>query len=336
MSERTVYFFDIPDQSEGSPIRLRIPSDTGDARSFPFRNRLEIGRYQEGRRPTSEVLLIDDATVSRRHCVLTRTADGRCFLRDTSRNGTWVDGRRLVPNVEVEIQNGHVIGVAQNHLFVLEGCSDPAAGADAEDTGDGTLSRSSTNIVTVLVGDIRDYTVMVQKVPVDTLQRSVREVFERLEKRVTELGGVIKEYPGDAIFAYWEARDAGDQAANACRSSLSLDRLCRELAEDPRIWPIREFPLRVDWALATGPVVIRTMGGDRPTGLSMVGEPVVLAFRIEKLADDATGTILACERTVRLIGDGFETRDLGYAAAKGFVDPIRVYSILGERAPHDG
>jgi len=145
VSERTVYFFDLP-ISPRVAHPTEDPLGHGDTRSFPFRNRLEIGRYQEGRRPTSEVLLIDDATVSRRHCVLTRTADGRCFLRDTSRNGTWVDGRRLVPNVEVEIQNGHVIGVAQNHLFVLEGCSDPAAGADAEDTGDApSVARPRTS-----------------------------------------------------------------------------------------------------------------------------------------------------------------------------------------------
>lgn len=336
MSGRAVYFFAAPDPAAGPFAWLRPCADPGDVRSFPFREQLEIGRYQEGQPPSSDTLLIDDPTISRRHCVLTRTAGGRCFLRDTSRNGTFVDGRRLVPNVEYEIQSESVIGVAQDHLFILVAPIEPGAAGHSDEVEEGTVSCSFANIVTVLVGDIRDYTVMVQKAPVDTLQRSVSGVFEHLEKRVAELGGVVKEYPGDAIFAFWEARDGVSQASRACRAALSLDRFCRDLAKDPAIWPIREFPLMLDWALATGSVVIRSMGGDRPRGLSMVGEPVVLAFRIEKLADDAAGSVLACERTFALIGDGFETRDLGYLGAKGFEKPVRVYSILGERDAHAG
>jgi class 3 adenylate cyclase len=336
VSERTVYFFDFPSQAEGSHLQLRIHSDAGDARTFPFKDHLEIGRYQEGRRLSSDILLIDDPTVSHRHCVLTRAPDGRCFLRDTSRNGTWVDGRRLVPNVEVEIQNGQVMSLGHDHLFVLEGSVDLGADGSAGLQGDGTLSCSSANVVTVLVGDIRDYTAMVQMIPPDTLQRSVRSVFAHLEKRVADLGGAIHEYQGDAIFAYWEARAGNNPAVRACHSALLLDRLCREMAEDARIWPIPEFPLKMDWALATGLVVIRTLGGDRPSGLSMVGEPVVLAYRIEKLADDATGPIIVCDRTFQMIGNGFETRDLGYVGAKGFENPIRIHSILGERGADGG
>ena len=64
---------------------------------FLFFNRVEIGRFHEKRRLPG-MLLVRDQTVSSRHCVITQEPDGRCFVRDMSRNGTRVDGRRLTPN----------------------------------------------------------------------------------------------------------------------------------------------------------------------------------------------------------------------------------------------
>lgn len=329
------YHFDPPPPDDSPTWSLRLRTKGGDDRRFPFAKQLEIGRYQAGGDAPPGTLLIDDPTVSRRHCVLTRTAEAQCVLRDTSSNGTWVDGRRLVPGIEVEIQSGQVIRLGKDHLFELEaGASTVRETDSAADSS--TVRFSSITTVTVLVGDIRDYTLLVRKVPPEDLQQSVSRVFQRLERTVAELGGTIKEYPGDAIFAFWEHRSKANQAAAACRAALALRELAARLAAESSVWCIREFPLKMDWALATGPVVIGSMGGTRPTGLSMVGEPVVLAFRIEKLADDRTGPILACEQTAQLVGDAFVTRDLGPIDPKGFETSKRIYAILGTRGANGG
>ena len=50
---------------------------------FLFFNRVEIGRFHEKRRLPG-MLLVNDQTVSSRHCVITQEPDGRCFIRDMS------------------------------------------------------------------------------------------------------------------------------------------------------------------------------------------------------------------------------------------------------------
>jgi class 3 adenylate cyclase len=87
----------------------------------------------------------------------------------------------------------------------------------------------------------------------------------------------------------------------------------------------------MDWALATGPVLLDSMGGIRPTGLSLIGEPVVLAFRMEKFANDATGRILVCRVTKAMSVGAFVFRDLGRMQAKGFDEPDQVFALEGER-----
>ena len=92
------------------------------------------------------------------------------------------------------------------------------------------------------------------------------------------------------------------------------------------------FPLGMDWSLATGMVLVETMGGDSPTGLSMLGEPVVLAFRLEKLAQEEGGGIVVGAATHAMAGDAFEFEDQGTAEVAGFEEPQRYFSLHGERA----
>ena len=307
-------------------VDLVANTGTADEQRVPFSGLLEIGRDEEGRQPFPGLLLVTDSAVSRRHCLIARSADGRWYVRDVSRNGTRVAGRRLVPNVETEISPGETLTVG-SHQFTFE--TRAAASGPAPWTCEGETDAAPTQTTaTVLVGDIRDYTVLVRRVLSPVLQRSVARVFEILTSEVIGLGGTVKEYPGDAVLAFWEGALDGAQTSVACRAALALDRLAHQIAADPTVWEVADFPLLMDWALATGPVLIHTFGGARPQGLSLVGEPVVLAFQLEKLAGDDTGTILTCGRTRALAGTGFAFRDLGEIAPRGFHQRSHVYALL--------
>jgi class 3 adenylate cyclase len=298
-------------------------------RRFTFYDRIEFGRDRgDGSVPAPGTMMVRDDVVSRRHCVVTQTQSGQCMVRDLSRNGTRIDGRRLIPNLESEISVGQILTVGLNHEFVLA----PAAAAPVKIESlelDRTTGVQGHTVATVLVGDIRDYTVLVRAAESAALQQSVSRVFEGLAEVVEQFGGAIKEYQGDALFAFWEGALDPGQVAKACSAALALHELSRRMADDPRIWKLPKFPLHLDWALATGPVVIDSFGGRMPTGLSMIGEAVVKAFRIEKFANDDTGPIVACPVTRNIASDLFTFRDLGEFHAKGFDKPDKVFAVSG-------
>ena len=295
---------------------------------FLFFDRIEIGRFHE-KRQLPGVLLVRDPTVSSRHCVVTQEPDGRCFVRDTSRNGTRVDGRRLTPNLKTELEVGQVLSVGRVLQLRLDGTA-PEESRFGEVVSE-TQGLGSTTIATVLVGDIRNYTSLVQLVGAVELQQSVNRVFRRLEAEVQRLGGTIKEFQGDALFAFWERVPGGCHVSEACRAALHLDRFVDRLAADPAVWSIGGLPLEMDFALATGMVTISGYGNDGALGLSMVGEPVVLAFRIEKVADASTGPIIVCPSTRAMADSGFEFRDLGPHPVKGFEEPQKLYALVGQK-----
>jgi class 3 adenylate cyclase len=294
----------------------------------PFQDRLEIGRDADDRPLEAGLLLVPDPEVSRHHCVLTRRSGGRFFVRDESRNGTRIDGRRIVPHVETECRPGQTIAVSGTWRFVLSNGAAAPLGPDSLD-GMNTVPRSQRCIATVLVGDITDYTVMIREALTDELQQAVRRLYEVLSVEVAAHGGTVKEFQGDAILAFWEGDASGRQAVRACRAALKLDEVARRVARDPAAWTPREHPLSMDWALSTGLVLLDSFGASGPGGLSMMGEPVVRAFRMEKFADAATGPILACRATREAAGDAFEWEDQGERIAKGFALPDRIFSLRG-------
>lgn len=318
-----------PAPAPNTPAKHLIVNGGGpDEQRYTFFDRVEIRRRQPDSEPG--VVAIDDPTVSSRHCVITQTHEGLCFVRDVSRNGTRLDGRRLVPNIEVEITPGQVLSVGHETQLVLGGES-ASAKPRSSIVGEafvGTTEEVESRRVTVLVGDIRDYTILVQEAPATALQASVSRLFERLDREVVRHGGTVKEHQGDALFAFWEV-GMEPHAIAACRAALALDRLVKTLAADRDVWTLHDFPLRMEWALTTGPVLIHSFGGAHPTGLSVVGEPVVLAFRMEKLAGDETGPIVACPVTREEAGGCFLFDNRRQEHIKGFERPIEVCTLRG-------
>ncbi len=324
-------YYEPPATIGPAPADLVRNLGTDQEQRFRFYERIDVGRYKSGQVLAPGVLLVDDATVSSRHCSVTRNQDGSFVVRDVSRNGTRVDGRRLVPNLEFQLKVGQTIQVSDELELVL--LAEEIPQIDQAFESNATVGTSKVSYVTTLVGDIRDYTMLVQKVPPEELQKCVERVFARLEQTVNDLGGTVKEYQGDAIFAFWEEDERAEtnHAERACHAALALHEIALEIADDDSIWSIENFPLKIDWALATGPVMIDSFGGERRKGLSMVGEPVVLAFRIEKFVSDKTGPILACSDTREKAEKRFKFKRVGKRHAKGFEEASELFSLKAPR-----
>ena len=294
---------------------LVIAPNTPQEQSFPFVEQIVIGRRNPEPGDPENRIAIDDKKVSGRHCVVSQSPEGSFVVRDVSRNGTRLDGRRLVPNLEVELKPGGMIQVGAYQLELrISQTNVPTVESSRE--LDETVAAADETPVTIVVGDIRDYTVLSRKFSPALVMESVQGVFRALEAKVLEYRGTIKEYQGDAIFAFWEAQDwlqAQQTCRDACLAALWLDWTVQQLAVDPSVWKIQEFPLQMDWAVTSGTVSITSMS----TGLAVVGDAVNYAFRLEKLATDETGRILTGYATHLLAREQFEMRDLGTHQVKG-------------------
>lgn len=100
---------------EGMPI-LVVRGGDDEGRYFT----LAGGVTRIGRHADSDVVL-DDITVSRRHCELQHQSGGYLVRDMGSLNGTYVNQERVD---ESEVRHGDEIQVGKFHLVLLEGVSD--------------------------------------------------------------------------------------------------------------------------------------------------------------------------------------------------------------------
>ncbi|MYY87216.1 FHA domain-containing protein, partial [Streptomyces sp. SID335] len=91
---------------------------------------LHGGRIQVGRSADADVPL-DDPDVSRMHCSVTLTADGRVTVTDLgSTNGTAVDGKEVTDR-PVRLSPGSLLRIGESALRLTDGAGGPVSGAGA-------------------------------------------------------------------------------------------------------------------------------------------------------------------------------------------------------------
>ena len=155
-------------------------------------------------------------------------------------------------------------------------------------------------------------------------QREVVGAFQACCASVVQrLGGMVAQYLGDGVLAYFGYPAAHeDDAERAVRAGLSIVEAVGGLRPAQGVAP------RTRIGIATGLVVVGDLVREGVTQQNAaIGATTNLAARLQALAEP--NTVVIAQDTQRLLGSMFELCDLGAHALKGFDEPVRVHRVLG-------
>lgn len=166
--------------------------------------------------------------------------------------------------------------------------------ADKDFRGEGIRKR-----VTILESDIRGSTDFTRNNAPEEVRNTINEYLAAMEKVITQNGGYINKYIGDAIFAvFGYPMDYTDHAERAVRAALemqeSLNRLIAKWEEQGRE-PFR----RIGVGIETGDVIMSQMGGGSRVQIDVVGDTANLAARLEELTKEYGRPVVIGEDTYR-------------------------------------
>ncbi len=179
------------------------------------------------------------------------------------------------------------------------------------------LMATRSKLAVILHADVVGSTALVQKDERVAHER-IQNSFQRLSETITAYGGVTHEVRGDALVAVMGRASDGVSATLAFQVANTEQNAV--LADDIRP------EIRV--GIALGEVVVADN--------TVTGPGVVLAQRIEQLAEPRGLCISAAihEAVPRRLP--VEIKSLGDQSVKGFDEPVRVYSVClraGEKVP---
>src|SRR5258708_28621180 len=157
-----------------------------------------------------------------------------------SRNGTFVNDQRVI--MPVTLESGSRIRIAD-----YESAFDQDSGQEEGEHVDATVAALSSDgshailSVAILVCDIRGFTPMAEKLGEQKIAHLLGNWFRDTGNIVHSAGGIIDKYIGDAVLAYWPARDQeGTESAICLDSSLAILQLASNQTSRK---PPQPFPL---------------------------------------------------------------------------------------------
>ncbi len=289
-------------------------------------DRICIGRTCKGM-PAQKRIRLEDPRVSRDHAEIVWTA-GCLQIVDNSRNGTWVNHSRMAAGAARRLADGDRIGVG-NFEFLVRLPTAEAANGEDEAATELTKVSSVSEVITALMADIRGFSGYAQQHSSAEAHGMIKNIFNVFSEIVDRFNGTLKDYAGDAIFAFWEHRfkDAAAQADQACRAAQRQMHVFADLRVALAERYADADKLRIGWGITTGPITLSSLGS-RASDLAVVGDCVNLAARLSGLANkEIPEAILVCARTAALIEGRFALQDLGRHAIRGRQGPEPLFAL---------
>jgi len=181
--------------------------------------------------------------------------------------------------------------------------------------------------VSVIFADIVGFTQMAEKMEPQLVSQLLNEYFSRMADVVLEFDGTLDKFIGDCIMAVFGAPyPQEDHAERAVRVALEMRRrlneLNKELEKDP--------PIQMRMGINSGKVVAGPIGSHKRKEITVLGDTVNIASRIESMVAEA-GQIVVGARTRELVADTFEVKDLGTVSLKGKKKAVGVFEVLAEK-----
>ncbi len=289
-------------------------------------DKIFIGRSCTGVDPQKRIL-VQDAQVSRDHAVVSRRAE-HLKITDRSKNGTWVNGTRLAAGASSEIVDGDTIKVGE---FAFRVCY-PENVTDVQDAymlTDGTRVTATEIMVTNVVADVRDFTTFSQDHASSDVYALMKEIFDKFSAIVYRFKGTIKDYAGDAVYAFWnhDVEAIKGQAILACQAAIKQTQTINDIREQLIGKNLAADNLQLAWGITTGKVTMSHYGS-RAADLALVGDCTNLAFRFSGLANkELSEKIVICSHTADLVGGDLVLKDLGSVSIKGRAGQEHVFAI---------
>ena len=173
-------------------------------------------------------------------------------------------------------------------------------------------------VIALLFSDIRGFTAFAEHRSPEEALAVLNRYLQLQADLVQRFHGDVDKFMGDAVFAHFTG---DDMALDAIRCAVEMHRAVRGAsASDPRL-----PPLAVGVGIATGEVIVGSVGGSDRLDYTAVGAPVNLASRLCAVAEP--NETLLNDATFAAVRGLVAAEPVAPIAVKGFTEPVAAYRM---------
>jgi adenylate cyclase len=242
-------------------------------RSIP----IELGSVCSIGRGTQNTVMLEDASVSRKHAIIDCQSSNDCYVTDAgSRNGTFINDVRIAARTRLHHGDRLRIGEVPMRVVFAETTQNLGQSMAASPT----VVITSARFVTVLVADIRDFTPLARRVGEKRVSDVISEFTRLAGEELDGAGAASQKYIGDAVMGVWDHGADPPLAESVMPALLSVSRLFAIVGPFQQQFDLDDT-VRIGAALNTGLAIVGNLGSRAVADYTAIGDTINKAFRLE-------------------------------------------------------
>ena len=188
------------------------------------------------------------------------------------------------------------------------------------------IGGESKNL-TVMFSDIRSFTTISEGLTPNELVFLLNEYLGEMTDILFRRWGTLDKYIGDAIMAFWGfPYDQDDDAIRACACALDMRLRLQELNAK---WAAEgRKQLSIGIGLNTGEVNVGNMGSTQRMALTVMGDNVNLASRLEGTTKAYHVQCIVSESTYLAAKEHYTFREIDQIKVKGKMLPVKIFELM--------
>ena len=285
--------------------------------------------YGIGRGPHNAVC-IPSNRVSRDHALLKQDESGTfCVFDLGSSNGTFLNNRLL--SGCARLNHGDVISVgdATISFAALLYPVEPAAGPRLMSSR--TTVASEIALVTVLVVDVRDFTLLTARLGPARIGELIRTFNQASGELLDQSSAWAKKFIGDAVMALWVNKTA-ESRFKTIVAALEVSGQVAAMASQLHVLMGLPDPIGVGAGINAGLASVGNFGAGTTADCTALGDTVNRAFRLESATRKLGCDVVFGSEVYEVLSKRLDIGEFAVrhrTALKGYVEECDVYAMNG-------
>lgn len=177
----------------------------------------------------------------------------------------------------------------------------------------------------LLLCDLRGFTELSNRLPSSRVLNLLNAYFDRVVPAITEAGGEVLKFMGDAVLAFFPQAEAAQSCNAALRAAIAALARLEEM-------PQSDTALNAGIALHYGTVSYGNIGSGQRLDFTVIGPDVNLVSRIQGASSSTNRRLLMSARMAALLDDpGIVS--IGDYTLRGFAEPVALFTPAAEMQP---
>jgi class 3 adenylate cyclase len=193
-----------------------------------------------------------------------------------------------------------------------------------------SLTLHERRVVTVMFTDIKGFSRMGEKLPPDQIIRILNEYLTAMTDIVFNNQGTLDKYIGDGIMAVYGNIGENNPRQNAYYAVKTALEMRIEMEKLQKKWMHQGLrPLQIRIGINTGEALVGYVGHPKRKEVTVIGDTVNTASRIETLNKKYHSHILISHSTYEYVKDWMDYVPLGEEKLTGKSSSVKIYEIRG-------